>query len=218
MNLVDELQVSAERDDVLTVLRKTKRLASKLGRTDISEWLQWEEAGYPGSQTVPEYRQMGTTLAYDTNGYVPAGFGFVMNGIEDLTGFDVPERYQLRAPISEVSSLIESLGGGKCIYLPVVAGSEYDRLLRACVHFHPLFARQITLLTKLNSAQVKAIPDRIKDKVLDWACKLEAAGVTGEGMTFSVEERRIAGGVTFNIFGSHIEQLNNHGANHREPK
>ena len=32
MNLVNELQVSAENDDVLTVLRKTMRLASKLNR------------------------------------------------------------------------------------------------------------------------------------------------------------------------------------------
>jgi hypothetical protein len=84
MNLVNELQVSAEKDDVLTVLRKTKRLASKLGRQDIADWLQNEQGGYPGTVPVPEYRKIGTTLAYDTNGYVPAGFGYLRNGIEDL--------------------------------------------------------------------------------------------------------------------------------------
>jgi hypothetical protein len=42
MNLIKKPQVSAEWDDLLTVLRKTKRLASKLGRRHIAEWLQNE--------------------------------------------------------------------------------------------------------------------------------------------------------------------------------
>lgn len=43
MNLVNELQVSAEQDVVLTVLCKAKRLASKLDRSDITEWLRNEQ-------------------------------------------------------------------------------------------------------------------------------------------------------------------------------
>jgi hypothetical protein len=46
MNLVDELQASATKDDVLNVLRNTRRLASKLKRHDITEWLQAEQDGY----------------------------------------------------------------------------------------------------------------------------------------------------------------------------
>src|SRR5690348_10915089 len=80
VNLVNELQVSAERDDVLTVLRKTKWLASKLDRQDIAEWLQAEQGGYRDDQPVPEYRKIGTALAYNTNGYIPAGFGYLRNG------------------------------------------------------------------------------------------------------------------------------------------
>lgn len=37
MSLVNELQDSAGSEDVLTVLRKTKRLASKLDRQDIAD-------------------------------------------------------------------------------------------------------------------------------------------------------------------------------------
>src|SRR5579862_7316069 len=82
VNLVNELQVSAENDDVLTVLRKTKRLASKLDRQDIADWLQAEQAGYAQSQAVPDYRKIVTTLAYNTNGFIPAGYGRMMKGVE----------------------------------------------------------------------------------------------------------------------------------------
>src|SRR5579864_331264 len=84
MNLVNELQVSAEQDDVLTVLRKTKRLASKLGRQDISEWLRFEHDGYPVDKSVPDYRKIAITFAYKTNGYIPAGYGLLRNGTEEL--------------------------------------------------------------------------------------------------------------------------------------
>jgi hypothetical protein len=50
MNLVDELQVSAESDDVLTVLRKAKKLASKLERNDIAEWLEAEQEKEKGKR------------------------------------------------------------------------------------------------------------------------------------------------------------------------
>jgi hypothetical protein len=81
-----------------------------------------------------------------------------------------------------------------------------------------MFAHQITLLLHLNGAQIAAIPNHIKDKVLDWACALEAGGVTGEGLSFSAKEKEIAPSVTFNISNSQIEQLNNLGTNQRGDK
>jgi hypothetical protein len=215
MNLVNELQVSTENDDVLTVLRKTKRLASKLDRKDIAEWLHSEQSGYADGQSVPDYRKIGTTLAYNTNGYIPAGYGRLMNGIEDLPSCDVTAPAHVRDSISTVLSWIESLDNGRGIYHPIPEGSEYCRAIRNVVRFHPLFAGQITFLLHFNSCQLKAVPEQIKDKVLEWACALEAAGVTGDGMSFSSEERRIAHSVTFNISNSHIEQLTNSGLNQR---
>jgi len=213
MNLVNELQVSAEQDDVLTVLRKTMRLASKLGRDDISAWLEAEQSGYPDNRDVPEYRKVGTTLAYKTNGYIPAGYGQLMNGVEDLPSLDVTCPMPVRESISVVLTWIESLGKGHGIYFPIPAGSDYNRSIRTIVRFNPTIERQITLLIHLNESQIRAIPDRIKDKVLQWSLALERAGVTGEGMTFSAKDKEIAQRVTWNIYGSHIEQLNNSGIN-----
>ena len=62
MNLVNELQISAEKDDVLAVLRKTKRLASKLGRNDITDWLNSEQNGYPKDKGIPDYRIVSGTI------------------------------------------------------------------------------------------------------------------------------------------------------------
>jgi hypothetical protein len=215
MNLINELQVSAERDDVLTVLRKTKRLASKLDRQDIVDWLRAEQDGYPPSQTVPHYREVGMTIAYNTNGYIPAGFGYLRSGIEDLPASRFNCSLPLKEPISTILSFIESINAGQGVYNPIEEGTEISRAIRSTFRFHPMFARQISFLMHFNGAQIVAIPEQIKDKVLDWACALEQAGVTGEGLTFSAEEKQKAHSITFNITESHIEQLNNLGTNQR---
>lgn len=213
MNLINELQVSAENDDVLTVLRKTKRLASKLERQDIAAWLQAEQGGYDSGDAVPEYRRVATTLAYNTNGYIPAGFGMLMRGVQDLPACGMEFPFPVTASISTVLTWIEHDARG--IYYPIEAGSESSEIIRRTFQFNPMYAGQITFLMHLNGSQIKAIPEHTKDRVLDWACALERAGVTGENLSFSVEEKQIASDVTFNIIGSTIEQLNNAGTNRK---
>jgi AbiTii len=216
MNLVNELQVSAEQDDVLTVLRKTKRLASKLGRQDIGEWLRSEFEGYADKKSVPDYRQVRTTFAMKTNGYVPAGYGMVRDGIEQLDGFShLAPTLPVIDPISDVLAWIESMSSnGNATYCAVHRGMESDRFLRGCVD--PMFREQVSFLLRMNDSQIKGIPEQIKNRVLNWACMLEAAGVHGENMSFDETEKQLAHAITFNISHSKIEQLNNMGTNHKE--
>src|SRR5262245_45537013 len=96
MDLGNELQERPETDDVFAVRRKTKRLASKLDRQDIVEWLRAELEGYPESMTPPDYRKIGVTGAYKTNGYIPAGYGYMKQGVEDLRSF--PTGLSVRLP------------------------------------------------------------------------------------------------------------------------
>jgi AbiTii len=217
MNLINELQVSAENDDVLTVLRKTKRLASKLDQRGIADWLRAEESGYSPGRDVPEYRMINNALAYSTNGYVPAGYGYLKSGIEEMPwGGFTPPPMPLRDSISSVLWLIESCSTNvNGMYFPIEEGTALSTTIRSHFQFDPRFARQITFLLRLNQVQVKAIPERIKDKVLDWACALETAGVNGDGVSFSAKEREISHSITFNITGSNIEQLNNLGTNQK---
>ncbi len=214
-NLINELQVSAERDDVLTVLRKTKRLASKLGREDIAEWLRAEQTGYSDDQAVPDYRQINARLAYNTNGYIPAGFGQLMSGVVDVPSSGISGPIPLIDSISTIINMIESVKAGNGIYFPVVEGTKIAGLVRSLYRVNPMVEHQISFLLHLNESQIKAIPEQIKDKVLDWACALEAAGVTGDGLTFSAKEKEIAHAITFNLNNCNVEQLNNLGNNFR---
>jgi len=215
MNLVNELQASAESEDVLTVLRKTRRFASKLGRRDISEWLKSEQDGYASDQDVPDYRMINARLAIKTNGYVPAGYGYLKDGFVDLSSSGVNPELPHRHSISSVLSEIESLASGHLLFLPIQENTYESRLIRSIVRLDPRYARQINFVLCLNEMQLKAIPERIKDRVLDWACALEAADVHGKGLSFSAKEKETSQAVTFNIYGSTIEQLNNSGINLR---
>lgn len=213
MNLVNELQNSAEREDVLTVLRKAKRLASKLELDDIAEWLKSEQSGYADQQAVPDYRRISSCYAFDTNGLVPAGFGQLMHGVKDLPRCGAEFPFPVIAGISTVQTWISK--GAKGVYFPIEAASQQTQLLREAYGFDPRYARQFTFLLHLNSSEIIAIPERIKDRVLDWALALERAKIIGDGMTFNEKEKQLAHYVTFNIIGSTIEQLNNAGVNKR---
>ena len=211
MGLVNELQESAERDDVLTVLRKAKRVSSKLSLPDISTWLDHEQNGYPDQKTVPAYREIAASYCYNTNGYIPAGYGLLKSGIIPLDGFG-NITLPVVVSISTVSSWIAKLQGGDKLY--VSAPNETAAWLRRSLSCSwPEILDQITFMVQLNSSHVQDIPEQVKNKVLDWTCSLESAGVTGEGHSFSNQERQTAQSVVFNITNSKIDQLNSAGAN-----
>lgn len=210
MNLVNELQVSAEEDDVLTVLRKTKRLASKLNRDDIGAWLASEQDGYTSSKSVPDYRNVGTSLVFRSTGWIPAGYNQIMQGIQDLN-FNPGITLGVPEPISTILSWLNEKNENFGIFAPVPVETELSRFLSA--RMNPMIRNQVTFLFKFNMPQINAIPEQIKDKVLDWALALERAGVVGEGMTFSTKEKELAHNVTFNIANSTIGQLSNWGSN-----
>jgi hypothetical protein len=212
VDLVNELQISAERDDVLTVLRKAKRVASKLARPEISEWLQHELEGYPGGKPVPLYRKIHATLAMNSNGYIPAGFGYVANGIRDMPELGLDTDVWIRESISSVVTMIGDItSSGNGVYYPL--DRERDESIRRVIN--PYFRDQVSFLLHLNTTFVKAIPEQIKDKVLDWACALENAGVKGDGLSFDEREKKLADSITFNINDCTIEQLTNMGTNQK---
>jgi hypothetical protein len=197
---------------VVTVLRKAKRLSSKLRLQDINDWLDHEQSGYPRGDGVPEYRVVLGSICYNTNGYIPAGFGMARSGIAPLPGFDLGLNVPQVDPISGIMSHIASLGGGNGLYLP--AGDDLSNHIRANLQSTDRsILDQLTFLVKLNESQVRDIPEQVKNKVLDWSCKLESAGVTGDGVSFSEKEKQIAQHVVFNIMNSTVDQITNGGMN-----
>jgi hypothetical protein len=216
MGLVNELQESAERDDVLTVLRKAKRVSAKLGLREISDWLDHEQNGYPPDTKVPSYREVGVTFCYNTNGYIPAGYGLLQNGIVPLPNFCPGVKVPVVDPVTTVVSWIQQMNDGQDGIYRVIDGEMGERLRNMMQCDWPEILNQISFLARLNKSQLRAIPEQIKDKVLDWACALERAGVTGDGQSFSGPEKTSAERVVFNITDSTVEQITNSGRNIKE--
>jgi hypothetical protein len=217
MNLVNELQEVAEKQDVLTALRNTKRLASKLGRQDILDWIKGELEGYAVDANLPDYRRIYFGLAYKTNGVIPAGWGRVQHGVFDLPSLGLldDKRRPIREPISVVLNWIKGLDSGTHLYLPINEGSGLSHSIREIYGFDPTIAQQVSFLERLNESQIEAIPERIKDTVLDWALALERAGVTGDGMSFSATEKQIAHNIVFYINNSTVDQITTSGTNQK---
>lgn len=210
MNLVNELQISAEQDDVLTVLRKAKRLASKLGVDDINHWLRCDQEGYATGQAIPKYRTVLGSLVFKTNGPIPMGMGMVGQGVMDYPGNFTVDR-MLPDSMGEIISIIRQCRQkNHSLYLPLDQ-SNLLRQLRG--YLHPTVAGNVSFLLKLNTGQVRAIPEAVKDRVLEWACGLERRGVLGDNMTFSDKERAIAHSITFNLNNCQVGRLNNIGQN-----
>jgi hypothetical protein len=87
--------------------------------------------------------------------------------------------------------LAYEFGEGKALYQPL--DGEIAQTLRGLFRTSdPNVLRQLTFLAQLNSSFVKDIPNQIKNKVLDWALSLEAAGVTGENQSFTDPEKQLA--------------------------
>lgn len=101
MSLVNELQEVAESQDILTVLRKAKRVSAKLGRNDICNWIKNELDGYSNISDIPKYRQITCGLVLRTNGHVQIGFGLLGNGVERL-----PHIMPMPTPIYESITIL----------------------------------------------------------------------------------------------------------------
>lgn len=207
MDLVNALQCSAESDDVVTVLRKAMRVASKLKVNDIDTWLKNEMGGYVGKAEVPEYRMIhGTPVAYSQ---VPLRVSFTHAASGQ---FDIPlepRPFPVRESIPNLMELRQDKGDFVYpIHEPkVIAGLQK--------WITPEYHQHMTYFIKFNRHAFGAIPDAVKTEVLKWALALEEKGVLGEGMTFSSTEIQRAQNITFNIVNSSIDQLNNMGTNHK---
>jgi hypothetical protein len=205
MGIVNELQSSAEVDDVLTLIRKAKRVASKLVRDDISKWLGCEQNGYTKSEDLPDYRRIPSEFAYDTNGYIPAGYGMAKSGITRIGKMGMDIRIPISDSIGAVMDLIEKADSGKGnLFHP--CSSDTSRTIKALFKSpFPEIIDQIVIMHQLDMPSVKDIPNQVKNRILDWALDLERAGIHGEDHTFTQTERTMAESVTFNDHSTTIQ-------------
>jgi hypothetical protein len=183
--LVEQLQVDAMNPDVpvSTLLRKVKVAAAKLGLDDALTWVENELGGY--KENLPEYRKgKGQTVGLNPfHGWQPIHFG-------DPRLADVVGSIHFYEPIANYEALLEKGEGPFQLPLPNEIVARLNQTFQFDV---PRVANNIA------RGSIVQIVQHVRDMVLDWALELARAGVTGEGLSFTADERQRASGAHISI-------------------
>ncbi|WP_242343667.1 MULTISPECIES: AbiTii domain-containing protein [Anaeromyxobacter] len=188
-SLIEELQREAldPKASIPDLLRKAKAVAMKLKVSDAAEWIEHELSGYPAGAEIPSYREISGKPRYFNpyHGWVPLIFG-------DPETQEKASKRKTRQPISEIMDILarSEKGGGAMFSYPAAVVADLGK------HFDlevPDAGMEVSL------PSLAGILDEVRTRILDWAMKLEAVGVRGDGMSFSTKDQEKAAGVHINI-------------------
>lgn len=204
-SLVLELQqlASTKATDVTDLLRKALVVARKLKLKDFDKWIGHELHGY-GDQEVPRYRVITAELKAHNpfHGLIP--FIIPKKEISDLVCV-----VHLNQPIEGV---VSALGKSENGFLTIPLAPQQVQVLMEMQGFGPLHP-----VRTVSSSQLDQVVDGVRNTVLEWALRLEAEGILGEGMTFSEREKEKASaansisiqnfqGILGDVSGSSVQQ------------
>jgi hypothetical protein len=156
---------------VSTLLRRVKLAAAKLGIPSVESWVDAELNGYTAS--VPDYRMVyGRPMFFNPfHGWLP-----ITGNIEAINQRAVGQT------VASIEALISESHGS--LHMPYP-----DKISEA---LFPDKRTRFNCALEIDNSQLINIIDQVRGLVLDWAIKLEKAGISGTEFTFSTEEKRIA--------------------------
>jgi hypothetical protein len=177
--LVEEIQKAAIDPNaaVSTLLRQVKLAAFRLKLDTVEYWVEAELNGYSNGAELPAYRKVEGSAVVQT----------LHEGWQPLV-LEKDTEFLRTASIRDSVASIETL----------LANRKNGTLVKR----YPVGI--IANISKANDAQITqggcsiqrssfvSILDSVRNLVLDWAIKLERAGVTGDGLSFSVQEQQQA--------------------------
>lgn len=180
-SLVQELQ-SGSLDPSMRVsdlLRQAKAIAYKLNLPDLASWVDAELNGYKGTIDVPKYRHVsGTVKAKNPfHGWQPVIFG------DRETEKAFSER-KIGQKIAEIEDLHIRLDKGGFASFPLDGATQH--LLMQTT------GADLEFTVVVSPSALLGILDAVRNALLDWSLKLEAAGIVGGGMSFTREEQKRA--------------------------
>lgn len=196
VNPMPSLVLEVQRDclnheiQITDVLRKALVIAKKLDLADFAAWIEAELYGYADPSKIPLYRVLPSSVEVlnPYRGWQPV----IFQSARDAEHFS-------RSDIVESVSHVEGL-------------SQSDRLLEHA--FGPettanlMRSMEVPLLPKrrIGPAAMNGIVEAVRTEVLQWCLRLEKDGILGEGLTFSEQERAMAGRNEYNTH-FHIENM-----------
>jgi len=177
-SLVLDLQADALNSSISTLdlLRKALLVSKKLGIKDFQHWIKLELHGY-NDQPVPEYRATrGQLRAWNPyHGWQP----IIATDQEMQEFYESVCNFSIKQPISELVYLLNG-ENELTMRLPYKAESFL------------ISSVETNIKITISRTSVQGIVETVRNKILDWAFKLEEDGIIGEGMTFSLQEKQIA--------------------------
>ena len=174
------------------ILPKAYLVAKKLKLDEFSTWLKLEMDGYRNieEQHIPEYRKISGQIKAKNpfNGWIPVC-------IDDKKLETNLSEQMCFQSIKELEELLkEDKDKNKNLYTAL--SGEFSKLLNYPVPCGVFYGR----------AQIVAIINLVRNKILDWTLDLENKGIKGENMEFLKEDIEKAKdtaptSITYNISG-----------------
>jgi hypothetical protein len=174
-SIILELQADAMNDNVSiqSLLRKAYAIAIKLSVENSRQWIEAEMNGYDAGNEVPMYRRIKGALqaVNPVRGPIPVQVGD--NEMEDTVSV-----FHFRQSIAEIEGIISKHGKG---FLIPFTGSQLSSL-------QDFFQSDFPFRLSFSATSLIPVVDNVRNTILQWALKLEQEGVTGEGLSFSLDE------------------------------
>lgn len=217
MSLLREIQASILDPDseIGPILLKLRFLASRLGSTQLEEWVKYESEGYPPDVEIPEYRKFSVTYHGTWSG--PFGSG-ISNApippylIEKFAGKKWTKR-EMRQSIAAVDELAGGEGGTLQIdasnLILVLQGKVYEDY--ACN----------SIVGEVPKTAMREIQNAVRNRILELTIELEKAVPAALDVTLARPIRVEAGAAEsvtqiFNqIVHGHYTAVTNTGAGSR---
>lgn len=178
--LIEEIQSDAFNQNVpiSSLLRKVRAAAVKLDLPPTEEWVEAELNGYEEGE-LPEYRILyGKPKALNPfHGWIPIIFD--QDGLnQSLSTCAVGQS------IASLEALLQSNDTDHLQFpIPPAIIIDINRIMGA---------RFGTMSVHISPSQIHGLLDAVRNLVLDWALKLEKAGIHGSGISFNSQEKQLA--------------------------
>lgn len=189
-SIVQELQRGAldRNTPVSDLLRMAKVISVKLNLPDLAKWVDHELSGY-GTAEVPSYRIMKGQLKGKNpfHGWQPVFFDD--DEIEKLF-----TNQPIGQPVAEIEHMLSRLASDSGQMMIPLSG-------QAVTHLRNATRMDLPFAVMISSGEAWGVLDAVRTALLDWSLKFEQAGIKGEGLSFSNEEREKAreGQATYHI-------------------